>query len=688
MKDLSPEKIRNISLVSESGSGKTTLMEAMLFTAGKIKRMGRVEQGNTVSDYTEFEKERSSSITLSLGNLEYEETKINIIDTPGYADFIGQVAAAARVVNAGVIPIDSVAGMGTGTMQNTSFLGDKPLIFVINKLDRDNSDYKKVLSDMKESMEGQVVPLTLPIGEASSFKGVVDIIKMKAYEYQDGKAKEVDLPGDIDVEGARLEIVESAAETDEALMEKYFDAGELTEDELFQGLKKAIASGDIKPVFVCSALNNVGIDMILKAIVELLPSPADFPPEKGYENNNKENEKSFENKIDAPFSALVFNTLNDPHLGSINYLRVFSGKAETGDDLRNTIKDSAERMGTIYSTNGKEREEIPAAVCGDIVATVKLKDTSTGDTLSTKSEQIVYDPAEKLPPAIEVAVESKSKGDADKVARGLARLSEEDTTFFYKVDSELHQTIMYGQGELQLEFVVKTLSERFNVEVDLTKPNIAYRETISGKAEAQGKFKKQTGGHGQFGDVYLRIAPTARGEGFEFVNEIVGGVIPTKFIPSVEKGVVEALAEGPLTGSKVVDVQVTVYYGSYHSVDSSDMAFKQAAKLAFVNVFEKAKPYLLEPIYSLEIMVPEEFTGDVMGDVSSRRGKIQGMEPAGKFQLIKAQIPKAELYKYSTTLRSLTQGTGVYKMEFSHYDKVPHDEANKIIEAAKKEDEE
>ncbi len=610
------------------------------------------------------------------------------MDTPGYQDFIGEIVSAARVSDAAIAPIDALGGFGTGTIQALSYMDDKPILFFVNKIEKDNADFGKILQEIEESVGGTVVPFSYPIGVANEFKGVVDILKKKAYKYDGAKPEEIEIPGDIDIDSLREQLIDAAAETDEALMEKYFEAGELTDEEIARGLKNGIMKGDLKPVYVGSATMAAGINILMDAIVDILPSPADKPHAKGKPNPESEEEIEMVLDPEGPFSAFVFKTVNDPHLGNINYLRLYSGTATSGLDLRNENKNGSERLGAIYINNGKERKEVEEAMAGDIIATVKLKNTSTGDTLSTKEKPIVYEPAENLPAAIDVAVEAESKGDADKVARGLSRLSEEDPTFSYRVDSELHQTILYGQGELQLDFIVKTLADRFNVKVDLVKPKIPYRETVAGKAEAQGKYKKQSGGHGQFGDVYLKIAPRNRGEGFEFVNEVVGGVIPTKFIPSVEKGVVEAMLEGPLSASPVIDVQVTVYYGSYHSVDSSDMAFKNAAKLAFNTVFEKADPYLLEPVYSLEIMVTDDFTGDVMGDISSRRGKIQGMEPRGKFQVIKAQVPQSELYKYSTFLRSIKQGTGVYKREFSHYEKVPHEIQLKVIEENKKEAEE
>ncbi len=694
VKDFSTNNIRNIALLSHGGVGKTTLAEALVYTTGAINRMGKIEDGNTVSDYHPKEIERKSSIQLSLLFVEDRDTKINILDTPGYTDFVGEVISAVRVVESGVMLVSAQSAVEVGTQKSWGYLNGKPCLFLVNKMDRENADFGKALRELNEAFGTGVAPIAIPVGSAGSFNGVVDLLTHTAYKYErggKGKGSKMDIPSELEAQitDYRTQLIESVAESDDALLEEYFETGQLPDEKLISGLRKAVATGKLFPVIPISAAENIGTDLVLQAIVELLPTPDAVGKVEGTKSpNSEELTETREVSESAPTSALVFKNYSEEHVGKLTYLKVYSGSISSGDDLFNPTRSGSERIGTLYVGRGRDRIEVKRLVAGDIGITVKLKSTQAGDTLCDKSKPIVYPPIDFPNPVIDVAISPRQKGEEDKIATGLSRLASEDPTFKYSTDPELKQTILYGQGELQLELIIDKLSKQFGVEVDLKKPRIKYRETIRKQAEAQGRHKKQTGGRGQFADVWLRLEPLERGEGYVFEDEITGGVVPSKFIPAVDKGLQEIMAKGVLAGYKVVDVKVTLYDGSYHTVDSSEMAFKVAAHLGFKNAFEKADPYLLEPFDNVEIIVPEEFTGDVMGDISSRRGKIGGMEPSGSFTKIKAQVPQAELYKYSTALRSLTQGRGYFTREFSHYDEVPHDIAQQLIAESKPEPEE
>jgi elongation factor G len=692
MKEFSIDKVRNIGLVGHGGTGKTSLNEAMLFCAKATSRMGTIDDGTTVSDYTEDETSRGISIGLALSHLEWKNCKVNLIDTPGYADFCGEVHAGISASDFGLIVVNSVGGpeVGTTTAWKLASEGSLPRGFFVNRMDKEHADFGKTVAQIQARYGDRAVPLTIAMGAGPGFKGIIDIISMKAYIFdKSGKATETALPDDLkaDVESYREKLVEASAEADDELLEKFFDAGELTDDELKKGLAKGIAEAKIFPIFAGAATENSGVSLFLDLAVSYLPSPDYLGERIGFKPGT---DQIIRRKItpDDPVSIYVFKTISEPHVGELSFFKVFSGSISPGADLHNVTSDSAERIGQMYLMNGKERKETAAITAGDVGALVKLKSTHSGHTLCDKKNQIQYEPAKIPGPVIRMAIKAKAKGDEDKIASGLARLREEDPSIMVNVDSEIRQTIISGQGELHLEVIIDRLKRKFGVEVDLDKPRIPYRETVKSKSDVQGKYKKQTGGRGQYGDCWLKLEPLPRGTGFEFVNAIVGGVIPGKFIPSVEKGIVEAMTSGGLSGSRVVDVKVTVYDGSYHTVDSSDMAFKIAGSMAFKDGFLKANPYLLEPIYNIEIIVPEDFMGDVMGDISSRRGKILGMDPDGSDQKIRAQVPLAELYKYSTTLRSLTQGRGAHTREFSHYEEVPREIAEKVIEDAKKAKEE
>ena len=688
MKDYTTDKIRNIAFIGHQDTGKTSLSEAILFSTGVIGRLGKVEDGNTAMDTAQEEIERKISIQASLAFCEHNDHKINIVDTPGYEDFVGEVLAALDVVEGAAVLIRADAGVEVGTEKVWEYVEERklPTCFCINKMDKENASFSKCLDDLREHY-GRALPFQLAIGAGTGFKGVVDLLHEKAYEFStDGKgtAKEIPIPDDLKGEADkwRKELFETAAESDEVLMEKYLETETLSVEEATKGLADGVASADVFPVFCVSAELNIGIPQFLHGVTDVMPSPT---------ARNKalaESEETLKADPSGPAAAMIFKNVSESHVGDMLFLRVFRGSITGGSDIYNSTRDQSDRLGQLFLLQGKDRTETPKLAAGDLGAAVKLKHAHVGDTLCDKSKSVKIAPTSFPKPSIFSAISAATKGDEDKIGTGLNRLQEEDPTFEVKVDSEVHQTLISGQGELHLEIVVARLKKRYGVDVVLSKPQIPYRETIKKTAQAQGKYKKQTGGRGQYGDVWLKVEPQPRGADFEFVNAIVGGVVPGKFIPAVEKGVRATMQGGVLAGCPVVDVKVTLYDGSYHNVDSSEQAFKVAGSMAFKTATAQANLVLLEPIINVEVKVPEEFMGDVMGDLSGRRGKIQGMEPRGNFNVIKSQVPLAELYRYSTHLRSMTQGRGTHKREFSHYEPVPHENAQKIIEESKKQEKE
>lgn len=691
MKDFKIDEIRNVGMVGHGGVGKTSLVEAILYDVGVTTRLGRVDDGTTTSDYTDDEIQRKTSIGASLLHLEWKNHKVNLIDMPGYADFIGEVVGGLRVAETALILLSAQAGVEVGTEQvwNIAQKYSIARAFFVNKMEKEHADFEKTVKQAKECFGHQVTPVQIPIGEGLGFKGIVDLIKMKAVYFDKmGAPKEDKIPPELEgsAKNYREKLMETVAESDDLLLEKFFDKGQLTNEEIKDGLRKGVVGLKIYPLLCGSALGNIGVSTLLDSIIECFPSPSDFVQIKG-KDPGTDKEKTIKIGQDGPLCVFAFKTVSEPHVGELTFLKIYSGKLQPGMDVYNSNKGTAERIGQIYALNGRERKEIGLVNAGDLAAVVKLKNTQTGDTFCEKKDPVILSNINFPKPVINMAIKPKTKGDEEKIANGFAKLHEEDPTFIMEVDADIKQTIIYGQGELHLEVMVDRLKKRFGVETELEKPRIPYRETIKGKAEAQGKYKRQSGGRGQYGDVWLRLEPLPRGTGFEFVNEIVGGVVPSKYIPSVEKGVIEAMNEGLLAGHKVMDMKVTIYDGTYHVVDSSDLAFKIAGSMGFKNAASVAKPVLLEPIYNLEVMVPEEFMGDVMGDLSSRRGKILGMDREGSFQNIKAQVPLAELYKYSTSLRSMTQGRGIHTREFSHYEEVPREIAEKIIKESQAEKE-
>jgi elongation factor G len=687
LKQYAPGNIRNVALVGHQESGKTILAEALLFSAGAIHRLGKIEDGNTTMDHSPEEVQRQISIHSGVASCEHGGNKITILDTPGYEDFIGDVLFSLDVVEGAVVAVRSDAGVEVGTEKVWGFLRDRsmPSLLVVTKMDKEHADFDKCLAQMTDTFGGNVRVFQLPIGQGESFRGVVDLVHDTAYEFStDGKGtvKPIDIPAELADRAAELrrELMETAAESDETLMEKYLETETLTEEEFHTGLANGVREGDVFPVMCTSAIGLMGAGLLVDAINTYMPSPEGT-------TRAAEGDAVVETDPSGRKVAYVFKNTSDAHIGDMLYLRVYSGSLSAGDDLYNPNKGQGERLSQIYAVVGKNRADVDKLGAGDIGAVVKLKSTKVMDTLCDKSKQVQLRATELPNPSIFSAITAAAKGDEEKMGMGLNRLHDEDPTFSVRQDPEMRQTLISGQGELHLEVVVGRLKERYGVEVNLDKPRVPYRETIKKTAEAQGRHKKQTGGRGQFGDVWLRLEPLPRGEQFEFVDAIVGGVVPNKFIPAVQKGVVETMKGGVIAGYPMVDIKATLYDGSYHSVDSSEQAFKTAAWLAFKAAVKKAAPTLLEPIMSVTVKVPEEYMGDVMGDLSGRRGKIQGTDAQGKFVVISAQVPQAELYRYSTTLRSMTQGRGSHQREFSHYEEVPHDISGKIIEEAQKEKE-
>jgi elongation factor G len=691
VKDYKVNEIRNLGFFGHGGSGKTSICEALLFAMKQNNRLGSVDAGTSLLDYDEDEVARKISINLALGFGEYRNTLVNLVDAPGYADFFGNVISAVRAIDSAIVVIDASSGVEVGTEMAWRRLDDAnlPRAIFINKLTKENTSFDVIADEIRKVFGTRVTPVYLPIGREAGLSGAVDLLNDRAYVYDNGARKEVAIPEDLkgQITHWKEKLIEAAAEVDERLMEKFLEGEEITPDEMRAAVRKGIKAGAVYPLLGGDALTQVGVDLILDLAVEVLPSPAEMPAIKGVAPSSG-SEILVSPDPDGPVCALVFKTISEAHVGDMHYVRVFRGRLEPGMLVINGTTQREEKINQIYIVKGKERTEVGKLTTGMLGALVKLKETHTGDTLADKKEPVRLTPIEFPKPSISVAIVPQSKGDEERVSNGLARLHEEDPTFSYEYNAELGQQLINGMGELHLDVIVGRLKRRFDVNVDLVKPRIPYRETITRKAEAQGKHKKQTGGRGQYGDVWLRIEPLPRGTGFQFVDEIYGGAIPGKYIPSVEKGVIEAMEKGVLAGYRMMDIKATVYDGSYHEVDSSDIAFKIAAGLAFKNACEKAGVVLLEPIMNVEITVPDRFTGDVMGDLNARRGRIMGMEAQGGLQVIKAQVPLAEMYKYSNSLRSMTQGRGYFTMEFDHYEEVPREIAQKIIDEAKRAKEE
>jgi elongation factor G len=690
-KEYPPTNVRTVACIGHGGAGKTSFAEAALFAAGVTNRQGKVDDGSSLSDYHPDEIERRISINTSLLVTDLDSTKINILDTPGYPDFTGEVKSALRVSDTAAVFVKAFEGVEVGTEIVWKYVEEysTPAFFVVSKMDHDNADFKRIVGSVQERFSHDAVVVTLPASHGAGFSSVVDVLAMKLLTFSpggNGKYTEGPVPADLQEEAGRLheELIEKIAESDEKLLDKFFEKGTLAEEEILAGLRKGIVTRKIFPIFCASPILNVGVLNILNFIVKYSPSPADAASVKGIEPASA---KEIEIKIDpnGPPSMFIFRTVSEHHVGELSFFKVYSGAITAGIDLVNEASGKSERLGQIFIMNGRERKEATKILAGDIGAVVKLKDTHTNNTLSSKSFPVTFPPVVFPDPVISAAIIAKSKGEEDKIGNGLHSLHEEDPTFVVRYDPETKQTVISGQGELHLAIVIKRLKENFGVDVEMIEPKIPYKETIKGMVEdAEYKHKKQSGGRGQYGHVHLKLEPRQRGSGFEFEDAIVGGVVPGRFVPAVEKGIVEAMTDGVIAGYPVIDVKATLHYGSYHDVDSDEMSFKIASKMAFRKGFKEARPILLEPIYEVEVTVPEEHMGDVMGDLSSRRGKILGMDSDGSHQIIKALVPLKELYRYSTTLRSMTQGRGLHRQKFSHYDEVPHDVLAKIVQEFEK----
>ena len=677
MQNLESKNIRTIGIFGHSSCGKTILSDAMLFNAKAITRIGSIVGGNTVSDYTEEEKRRQISISTACLHFNWKDKHIFMLDTPGYMDFIGEVISALRVVDGAVIVVDGISGIEVGTSKVMRMIekAQIPAIMFINKLDKEHSDFYKIADALIEAFGNKCIPVQFPVGKEKDFKSVVNIINGQGIDSAPQDVKER-------LKKYKEKMAEAIAETDDSLLEKYLETGSLTDEQISKGLLKGVLSGKLIPVLCGSAEKNIGISEFIETITAVFPSPEDVAEVKGVQGD-----KTLKPDKNGPLAALVFKNIADPYVGQLTVFRVFSGTIKGDNEWYNSTKGSKERFGKISVLQGKEHEEVSELVPGCFGAVTKLKDTSVGDTISTMTDKIVLEGMVFPKPVMALAVHPKSRNDESKVMDSLHKLGAEDPTFRFTRNVETKQTIIEGMGDIHLEVMTERLKNKFDVNVDLSTPKVAYKETITSKAEADYKHKKQSGGSGQFAHVFLRVAPKARGEGYEFVNEVKGGVIPTNFIPSVDKGIQSALEKGILAGYPVVDVQATVYYGKDHPVDSNDIAFRLAASKAFQLCLERAKPVLLEPIMNVSITVPSEYMGDISGDMSSRRGRIIGMEPDGNLQVVKAIVPAAEMFKYASELRSMTGGRGTFTMEFSHYEEVPSNEAQKIIEASKKEKE-
>jgi len=680
------EQLRNVGLIGHGGSGKTSLVEAALFTAGATSRMGTIENGTTVTDFDPEEAKRQISINAAIAPAEWNKHKINFLDTPGYADFVGEVISVLPVVDSALVLVDAVAGVEVQTERFWHYADQNklPRMIFVNKMDKENANFKSSLEMAKEVFGDKVIPIQLPIGKESSFQGTIDLVKMKAVTGTGNKTKEEDIPSDMQesADEYREKLIDSIAEADDELLEKYLEGGDLSEEEIIKGLRSAILNQMVYPVACGSAVKNIGIKTLLDAICDYLPSAADKAEIKGVnpKTDEEETRKPDENE---PLSAYVFKTMADPYVGKLSYVRVYSGALNSDSHVYNATTGKKERIGHIFFPKGKEQTDTTHVTAGDFATIPKLTHTSTCDTLSAENKPIKFEDIKFPEPIFSVAVEPKTKGDEEKLSISLTKLAEEDPTLEVRRDAETKQTVASGIGDVHLEVVLAQLHRKFGVDAAITAPKIPYRETIKRSSKAQGRYKKQTGGRGQYGDVWLEIEPTDGGEGFEFVDKITGGVVPRQYIPAVEKGVIGAMEGGVIAGFPMVDIRAIIYDGSFHAVDSSEMAFKIAGSMAFKNAVEKAKPILLEPVMDVEVIVPEDFMGDVIGDLSGKRGKILGMEPRGRNQVVKAKVPLAEIAKYATQLRSITHGRGTYGMEFSHYEEVPGEVAEKIIAQSK-----
>jgi elongation factor G len=693
-KEFTTEKIRNVAVLGHGGSGKTALIDAMAFVAGTSKKHGDPTEGQALTMHTPEEAAHKISIQLTPAYAEYLDCKINLLDTPGYLDFTGEALSAVRVADAAVIVVGASYGVEVGTERVWEYCEARslPRLFFVSMMDKEHADFEKVYQDIKQTLTTKVVPVEIPIGEGESFKGIVNLFTEKANLFKKGTAtgeyEETDVPAELkdQFEMYETELQETLATADEALLDKYLGGEHLSREELIGAMHKLMLRGEVYPLFCGSARLTYGVQALLREIVELCPSPDETRPEKA-ERAGLDQTVELAARDDGPLAALVFKTTTEPHVGELSFFKVMSGKVENGMEVVNASDQKAEKLGHLSIPMGKERVEVPRLHAGDIGVVAKLKHTHTNDTLCTKDRPLVLEKIDFPKPDIAIAIKGVSRNDDDKLGEVLPRLHEEDPTFTASFDPEVHQTIARGVGEIHLEIQIERMKRKYNVSVTTEQPKIAYRETITGSGEGQGRFKKQTGGRGQFGDCWVRFKPLPRGTGYTFNNAIKGGVIPGKFIPSVDKGIQEVAQRGVLAGYPLVDFMAEVYDGSFHTVDSSDIAFQLAGGLAFQKVVPQARPVLLEPILEVAVTTPDEYVGDVMGDLTQRRGKVLGMDPGNGRTVIRALVPEAELYKYAAALRAMTQGRAFHARKFSTYEPVPEHAAQKIIAEKKLEKE-
>lgn len=684
-REFSLEKTRNIGIMAHIDAGKTTTTERILFYTGRIHKIGETHEGASQMDWMEQEQERGITITSAATTAAWKEHRINIIDTPGHVDFTVEVERSLRVLDGAVTVLDAQSGVEpqTETVWRQATTYGVPRIVFINKMDKTGADFLYSTGTLRERLGANAHPVQMPIGAEDQFNGIVDLINMEAYSYKDDLgtlAESSEIPADLvdQAEELRGNLIEAVSETDEELMMKYLEGEEISNEELKAAIRKATLNVEFYPVFCGSAFKNKGVQLMLDGVLDYLPAPTDVAAIEGIVPGTEE-KVTRPSSDDAPFSALAFKVMTDPFVGKLTFFRVYSGTLKSGSYVKNSVKDKRERVGRILQMHANSREEISIAYSGEIAAAVGLKDTSTGDTLCDEKDLVILESMEFPEPVISVAIEPKTKADQDKMGTALGKLAEEDPTFRTETNVETGQTIISGMGELHLDIIVDRMKREFKVEANVGAPQVAYRETFRAAAEVEGKFVRQSGGRGQFGHVWIKFEPNEEGAGFEFENKIVGGVVPREYIPAVEQGVTEALDNGVLAGYPLIDIKATLYDGSYHDVDSNEMAFKVAASMALKAAKNKCNPVLLEPMMRVEIVIPEEYMGDIMGDVTSRRGRIEGMEARGNAQLVKGFVPLAEMFGYATALRSNTQGRGTYTMTFDHYEEVPKSVSEEII---------
>jgi len=685
-----PKSLRNVAIVGHGGTGKTSLCESFLFVAGKSDRLGKVDEGTSCMDFESEEQKRHISISAAVNFINWGKHKVNIVDTPGDLNFVFDIQNCLRVVDGAIILIDAVGGVEFQTEKVWEYADEfkLPRIIYVNKMDRERADFFGAVESVKSTLGKKATLLYIPIGAEDSFKGIVDLINMKALIFDlEGKFKTEDIPEDMleDAGNYREVMVEDIAECDDELMDKYLEEGDLRLDDLKSGLRKGVMSNDLIPVICGSAIKNIGVSPHIDMIVDCLPSPVDRGSVIGEKPGTEDTEERLPEE-NAPFSAMIFKTIADPYAGKLTLFRVYSGTVNSDSSFYSPSQKASERFGNIFFMEGKSQKPVESLIPGDIAAAAKLKETFTGDTICDKKSPIIFEKVSPSTPIMSFAVQPKTKGDEEKITTSLNRLLEEDPALSTRRDDQTKEIILSGMGQVHIEVTVEKLKRKFGVDVNLTTPKVPYKETIKGKTQIQGKYKKQSGGRGQYGDTWLDIEPLSRGEGFEFVDKIVGGVIPKQYIPAVEKGIVEAMEGGVLAGYPVVDVKVTLYDGSFHTVDSSEMAFKIAGSMGFKKGVMGCQPTLLEPITNIEIEVPDEYMGDVIGDLNGRRGKVLGMDTRGSNQLIKGQVPLVEILKYAPDLRSMTSGRGTFTYQVSHYEEVPPMIAEKIVAESKKEE--